>query len=117
MPVETPVVPSAPAASSECTTQTTVTVTLPHPSGTGYVPSVPSGTGVMPSVVVPYPSAPYPSAPAGTGYMPAPPAGTASASGTGSPVKPTPTEYFTGAASHNVAGFVAGVGAFAALFL
>ena len=75
----------------------------------------PSGTAPAGSPA-PYPSAPapYPSAPAGTGVVPAPPVG----SGTGVPSKPTPTEYFTGAASlNNAAGFVAGLGAFAAFFL
>lgn len=114
-PTETPEYPTEPEET--CLSSTTVTVTIPHgtgypvgpkPTESPYYPIVPSGTG--------YPPAP----PAGTGYPPAPPAGTGYPTSTGGYTKPSApsTPEFTGAASSlNVAGFVAGVGAFAALFL
>ncbi|KAJ4356074.1 uncharacterized protein N0V89_004101 [Didymosphaeria variabile] len=115
-----------------CSVQTvTETVTLPYGVHTPSAPSVPSAAPTLP----PYPTgeAPYPSvpAPSGTGVIPVQssyaavqpsgtaPAGTgaASPSGTGSYAVPS-SGYFEGAASSNqVAGFVAGVGAFAAMFL
>jgi len=113
-PEETPSYPESPEET--CLSSTTVTVTIPHgtgyphgpkPTETPYYP-IPSGTG--------YPPAP----PAGTGYPPAPPAGTGYPTSTGGYTKPSvpSTPEFTGAASSlNIGGFVAGVGAFAALFL
>lgn len=109
----------------------TVTETVTLPYGATNTPVAPSAPSAAPSLP-PYPTgqAPFPSAPApsGTGVVPvqssyAPVPGVPSPSGTGA-VAPsgtgayTPPGYFTGAASSNqVAGFVAGVGAFAAMFL
>ncbi|KAF2001779.1 hypothetical protein P154DRAFT_521531 [Amniculicola lignicola CBS 123094] len=107
-PIYTPIVyesssavPYVPEESSiPCSTSTTVTVTLPY---TTEVPYYPTGSS----------AAPY--YPTGTG-APTYPVGTASSSG--SYVKPSAPPQFTGAASHaQVGGFVAGVGALAALFL
>jgi hypothetical protein len=110
-PTKTPEYPTEPEeeypAEETCLSSTTVTVTIPH--GTGY----PHGPKPTES---PY----YPIPPKGTGYPPAPPKGTGYPTSTGGYTKPTAptTPEFEGAASSlNVAGFVAGVGAFAALFL
>lgn len=117
----TPVVPGVPATSA------------PYPTTEAYPPAPPAGTGypappAPPAAGTGYPMPPAP--PAGTGYPmpPAPPAGTGYPvpypTGTGAP-KPSGTGVyhpgypeFTGAASSiNVGGFVAGVGAIAAMFL
>jgi len=95
---------SAPASSKpvkpteSCVSSTTITVTVPYPTATGGYP-----VGPKPSASAPYPT--------GTGVPPKP-------TGTGGYTKPSTPPQFTGAASSlNAAGFVAGVGAFAALFL
>ncbi|EMD58807.1 hypothetical protein COCSADRAFT_30964 [Bipolaris sorokiniana ND90Pr] len=117
-PAETPKVPSPDTTS--CLSSTTITVTVPYPTGTGVPPS-PYVPGKPSVPAAPYPSkpvggAPYPSVPAGTGVPPA--AGTGYPTKTGGYVKPSSPPEFTGAASAlNVGGFVAGVGAFAAFFL
>jgi hypothetical protein len=88
--------------STTCSESVTVTVTIPSKSATPYVPKPVYPTGPAPV---------YPAPPAGTApaYVPV---------GTGSYVQPSAPAQFTGAASSvNAAGFVAGVGAFAALFL
>lgn len=111
VPEYTPTVPETPEETI-CESSTTITVTVPYPSGTGYPPVYPIETPEAPYPTGPaYPVAPYPS---GTGVSP-PPAGT---TGYIKPTGyPTPPE-FTGAASHaRVGGFIAGVGAFAAFFL
>ncbi|KAF2689646.1 hypothetical protein K458DRAFT_384277 [Lentithecium fluviatile CBS 122367] len=119
----------------ECSAIVTVTetVTLPYGQHTPVAP------GTTPATQAPYPTTEVsPELPSGTGYPPAPPAGTgypAPPAGTGYPVVPAPSgtgapapsgtgaytstyPEFTGAASSlNVGGFVAGVGAVAALFL
>lgn len=96
---------------------TSATAPYPTHSVETHVPVHYPATSVEHSLVAPYPSVPaveYP-APVGTGYpSPAPPAGT----GTAAPVKPTTYPEFVGAASNvQAASFLAGVGAFAALFL
>jgi hypothetical protein len=111
---------SAPAskpveAASSCVSSTTITVTVPYPTGTGYPvgpkPSGPAGPGGKPSGTAP---APYPVVPVGTGNPTKPVYPT----GTGAYTKPSVPAQFTGAAnSLNAAGFVAVVGAFAAFFL
>jgi hypothetical protein len=81
--------PSAPASLA-------VTAPAPYPTGSAATPVVPTGTGVS----TPLASEIGTAAPSGTGAYSAPPS------------------EFTGAASHvKVGGFVAGVGAVAALFL
>jgi hypothetical protein len=98
---------------SECVV-TTVTVTETMP----YVSHTPSAPGSAAPTIPPYPTseAPYPTTvvyptggyPSGTG-APAP-------SGTGA-YNPPPADYTGAASSLNIGGFVAGVGAFAALLL
>jgi hypothetical protein len=108
---------SAPASKpvESCVSSTTITVTVPYPTGSGYPvgpkPSGPAGPGGKPSGTAP---APYPVVPVGTGVPTHPQYPT----GTGAYTKPSTPAQFTGAAnSLNAAGFVAGVGAFAAFFL
>jgi hypothetical protein len=72
--------PSVPAASSSCVSSTTITVTVPYPTGPAGKPSTPAGA--YPTAPAPYPSgkpsgsAPYPIVPVGTGVVPSVPAGT-----------------------------------------
>lgn len=97
--------PSKPEETESCLSSTTITVTVPYPTGTGY-PHGPKPTET------PY----YPIVPSGTGYVPHPTG--YKPSSTGGYTKPSTPAEFTGAASSlNAAGFVAGVGAFAAFFL
>lgn len=109
----------------------TATVTLPYGQHTPVVPGTTATEAPYPTTEV-SPELPtgtgYPAPPAaGTGYPAPPPAagtGYPIPSGTGAPAPSGTGVYtpgypeFTGAASSlNVGGFVAGVGAFAALFL
>ncbi|KAJ4297455.1 hypothetical protein N0V90_005346 [Kalmusia sp. IMI 367209] len=104
----------------------TETVTLPYgralgPLGCPNSASLPHRRGSYPSA--PAPSGTAPAVPSYPAVVPSVPAGTAPV-GTGAPVPSAsasysaPPSYFTGAASNvQVGGFVAGVGAFAAMFL
>ena len=100
-----------------CETATTITVTVPYPTGSGYPPAPPAETPEAPYPTGPAnPPAPYPT---GTGAVPQPPAGTAAP--TGSIPKPSaypPVTEFPGAASSvKVGGLLAGVFVIAAFFL